>query len=604
MKTLYININGEATPSTEERIVVGKPDLAIINKFYFELAKEIVKGVNTLGIENAKNKSLITDFESRDKLAYKEITNQWEYVRQALLGENPTGNQTINLPPEYIDWLTNHVNLVYNKIAKSLSSRDCTVEISIEKIYTNAIGLLVNNIDTTIRYDQFVVNDNFVDDDSKISKDIRKKIGEDVPFVPFDEYIPPVRIPEKPVRPTEENDDSQNETKQDINNNDLEKHLQYNSSTRSTNSVINENWSGLFPVDGIILGKTDIYKIQQAGEIEEFDYGVKCEIRKHVSVYQKEEDSFINEIIIESSDECKLPQKWEELLGFPFKVHLKRCKKTLEKKGIELNYIQYYDDGNKDVLGFITPDKKYYVVLSGFEGYFYTIRVNLYKCPDCGSDNIIIKHGPWDDVSTLCKSCGREWGDEKCIEESDKEDGDEYADDSDELHTFFPVLGITLGETTIEEVESQGYLFEKIEHLDDDGEDTGYYDEDGVSIVWFNGIQIRKERNDDTLTNIYMTCYHPMFSEWEDLGFSWELSYNEWKNLFVLRGYDIRIEEEPHKEFSENSGWSLSAEFIACAPDRSIQFILHFMSGKACQQNSKKTLYSIKVNARNSSSWE
>jgi type I restriction enzyme S subunit len=40
MKTLYININGEDIQSTENIIVVGRPEDAIINKFFFELARK------------------------------------------------------------------------------------------------------------------------------------------------------------------------------------------------------------------------------------------------------------------------------------------------------------------------------------------------------------------------------------------------------------------------------------------------------------------------------------------------------------------------------------------------------------------------------------
>lgn len=186
MGTLLININGENIQSTENITVVGKPEDAIINKFYFELVKGIVKGVTVPGIGEVKKRSLVTDFEANNKEAFARITEQWELVKQVLLGENPTGTRTITLPEDYIDWLKFHSNPVYNEIAKNLASRGNVVEISIEKIYTNAIDLLVSNIELSKQYEQFLVNDNYVDDDSAISLDIRKRIGMGIPFMPFE----------------------------------------------------------------------------------------------------------------------------------------------------------------------------------------------------------------------------------------------------------------------------------------------------------------------------------------------------------------------------------------------------------------------------------
>ena len=214
------------------------------------------------------------------------------------------------------------------------------------------------------------------------------------------------------------------------------------------------------------------------------------------------------------------------------------------------------------------------------------------ECPECGSYNII------DDGSNYlqykCKDCDHAWGDE------------DENDDDDELHKFFPVIGIILGETTIEEAEEQDYMYDKIEYMDSDGDESDYYDEDGISIVWYEGMQFRKEKDDYAITNIYMTCYHPMFSEWEDLGFDWEMSYYEWKSLFREMGFSVEILEEPHKNYSENIGHSyLEAVFIADAPDDSIRFKLHFGYGDSgYSQSSKKTLYSINVYSRNSSHWD
>ena len=97
----------------------------------------------------------------------------------------------------------------------------------------------------------------------------------------------------------------------------------------------------------------------------------------------------------------------------------------------------------------------------------------------------------------------------------------------------------------------------------------------------------------------------PMFEEWKELGFDWNLSYTEWRNLFISMGYEIQDEEEPHKEFWDSQGyWYLRAIFRAYAPDYSIQFKLVFSYGRqGFHQRSKSTLYSLSVYSGNSSHW-
>ena len=192
MNTLYININGDDIKGTENMAVVGKPEDAVINKFYYELVKGIVKGVTVPGIGEVKKKNLVTDFEAINAKAFAEITEQWDLVKQALLGENPDGTFTVTLPQEYVEWLYYHANPVCQKVAESLASRGNAVEVNIGNIYRNGLLLLVNNIDTNKEYGQFVVSDALVDDESAIVVAIRKKIGDDVPFVPFVDFEVPV----------------------------------------------------------------------------------------------------------------------------------------------------------------------------------------------------------------------------------------------------------------------------------------------------------------------------------------------------------------------------------------------------------------------------
>lgn len=154
----------------------------------------------------------------------------------------------------------------------------------------------------------------------------------------------------------------------------------------------------------------------------------------------------------------------------------------------------------------------------------------------------------------------------------------------DELHKFFPVAGITLDETTVEEVEAQENMYDRID-----------YEDDGRVIVWYEDIQIIKDSVCDSFSDVYMIYDDSMFKKWKDIGFSWDLSYTEWKNLFQNMGYDVRIKEKPRKIFYKERGyWYLNAKIVAIAQDHSISFQLHFSYGEnGYDVFSKKTLFSI-----------
>ncbi len=173
MKTLYINISGKSIRNSEDIIVVGTPDDAIVDKFYYELGKEIVKGVDAPGIRGLA-KHVVKSFKDIDEMSFDIITKQWLKVKDKLLGDNPTGSETIELPMEYVKWLQNYGDASHTEIAKSLYARNCLVEISLDKIYRNSVNIIINCIEPD-NYGQFVVNDEVVTDDSAISTAIMKK---------------------------------------------------------------------------------------------------------------------------------------------------------------------------------------------------------------------------------------------------------------------------------------------------------------------------------------------------------------------------------------------------------------------------------------------
>lgn len=221
------------------------------------------------------------------------------------------------------------------------------------------------------------------------------------------------------------------------------------------------------------------------------------------------------------------------------------------------------------------------------------------ECPECGSDNI------WDDGSDYmqykCLDCDHVWGDD-----DDEEDVDETKDNiTDELHKFFPVAGIILGETTIEDASKAKSLYDEFDYYNSNHAHSGCYDKNGTTIIMYKGIQFRKENEDDCLSNIYMTCYDEMFTLWKCFGFDWDLSYINWKNLFIRRGYKVEVESAPRTKFWKEQGYTyLSAKFVAIAPDSTILFVLDFDYGRdGYLESSRKTLYSLTVIARKSSRW-
>ena len=154
---------------------------------------------------------------------------------------------------------------------------------------------------------------------------------------------------------------------------------------------------------------------------------------------------------------------------------------------------------------------------------------------------------------------------------------------SSSLNDFFPIFGITLGETTWKQAEDMGLKVE----IGKEGLDRHIYVEN-IAFWDHNGEGI--------FTSLYWVYHHCDFSPlWKSKGFSWDKSYEEWLEVFKKLGFTIEITEEPSQE--EYSGYdTLSAEFWATSPDGKLSFDLHFAyRDNGCYTSSPKTLYSIYV---------
>ena len=209
--------------------------------------------------------------------------------------------------------------------------------------------------------------------------------------------------------------------------------------------------------------------------------------------------------------------------------------------------------------------------------------IGLIFCPECGS--VHFEDDGSGHIQYTCNNCGHIWGDDE--DEDEKKDEDNQDEELYQIGQFFPVSGIVLEQSTVEDAERQSYRYSKIEYLDS-----------GLVIAWDNGIQIRKEAKSNLFTDIYLTSGDEMPKIWEIRGFKWDLSYEQWIELFKKLNFKVVQTKSPRISSWEDRKRPnyFDADFVAIAKDNSIKFQLNFSYGeKGTRANSKSTLYSIKA---------
>ena len=202
------------------------------------------------------------------------------------------------------------------------------------------------------------------------------------------------------------------------------------------------------------------------------------------------------------------------------------------------------------------------------------------ECPECGSHDIEDDGTGY--LQYKCNNCDIIWGDDE-EDLNDEEHSESFKALS--LEDFFPVCGITLDKSTVNDTRRQACRFDSIERCDG-----------GLVIAWCKGIQIRKERGNDLFTHIFMTHSDKMFPEWNKFDFDWNLSYNEWISLFKKYGFTVIQTKEPRVSSWEHGPDYLEAELVTVSKDYSLKFKLDFSYGRdGCTPKSCSTLYSISV---------
>jgi hypothetical protein len=161
-------------------------------------------------------------------------------------------------------------------------------------------------------------------------------------------------------------------------------------------------------------------------------------------------------------------------------------------------------------------------------------------------------------------------------------DPNDYREGSVDL---FPLHGVTLGETTVEELARLGTRTTSIDK--NTGAPYRYYVICGTNF-WYDDSGIAGQ--------IYIPRgVYSIPDPWKSLGFDWDVSYEQWLQLLRRLGYSITLEEPPRIVKYEGHD-CFSAKILATKPARPL-IRLDFNYNEGSQADSKGTLYSISVKA-------
>jgi hypothetical protein len=150
---------------------------------------------------------------------------------------------------------------------------------------------------------------------------------------------------------------------------------------------------------------------------------------------------------------------------------------------------------------------------------------------------------------------------------------------------LFPLYGVTLGETTVNQLTQWGKRTTSIDRKTGSpykcyeiNETNFWYDDDGIAEHMYiaKGIYAIPER-------------------WRALGFDWDISYNQWVSLLQRLGYSVRIEEPP-RVVKYDGHDSFSAKISAVKQTRiPVEITLGFDYSEGTTSESKRTLYYIRA---------
>lgn len=151
------------------------------------------------------------------------------------------------------------------------------------------------------------------------------------------------------------------------------------------------------------------------------------------------------------------------------------------------------------------------------------------------------------------------------------------------MDKFFPVYGVTIGKTTVNDLKARGFTIKTI--------DSGAHNCSVKDFTFWD------HDKDDVFEWLYITDSDVLPDEWEqNLGVSWNMSYNQIISKFKALGFTISIDKAPVvKKFNGRN--TLSADITAASNDGRLEIDFDFDygndNGEGYSTDSKNSLYSM-----------
>ena len=149
---------------------------------------------------------------------------------------------------------------------------------------------------------------------------------------------------------------------------------------------------------------------------------------------------------------------------------------------------------------------------------------------------------------------------------------------------LFPVNGIIIGDTESCVLSSRGIKF--------------YKNDDRKFEAKMNTISYVCEDQPSKISQIKLTKVSTLPSHWISKGFNFDMSYNEWKNFLITKGFKVIIKEQP-KVCNALGKSSLNAFVIGRTQDNKAQISLIFKYGivitSPASTDTKGSIYSLSI---------
>lgn len=328
---------------------------------------------------------------------------------------------------------------------------------------------------------------------------------------------------------------------------------------------------GFFPLFGITLGKTtwqdakDMgYKVVRAENSDSRTVNVE-----DVDFWDHDGEGIFTSIYW-TRDESDFPASWKSK-GFDWSHSFDEWMEAFKKLGYSPNvkYIKTKKYNKRDTLSAefeaLSPD--------GILNFTMDFNYGEHGCSTSSPETLY--------------SITVDYEGEIDIEEPDEEydvNEEELVGSLSAVEDFFPIFGVTLGKTTWKDAENMGAK-------------VVIYEKGPSRLTRINNVAFWDHKGKGVFTDLHWVYHNADFpSLWKEKSFSWDLSYEDWIDLFEKLRYSITIKKEPYQKVWQGHT-VLSAEFKALSPDDILEFRLDFDFGKdGYYTSSPKTLYSIDVN--------